>query len=53
MDWWKSAGERHALAKETLINFVKAWANVANGDEVSFETGKKISNGDVSELKLC
>ena len=51
-DWWKAAGERHAfVGEETLINFVKAWANVANGDEVSFETGKKISNGDVSEIK--
>ena len=51
-DWWKTDGERHAfVGEETLINFVKAWANVAQGDEVSFETGKKISNGDVSEIK--
>ena len=51
-DWWKADGERHAfVGEETLINFVKAWANVAQGDEVSFETGKKISNGDVSEIK--
>jgi len=51
-DWWKKDGERHAfVGEETLINFTKAWANVANGDEVSFETGKKISNGDVSEIQ--
>ena len=51
-DWWKNEGEHHAfVGEETLINFVKAWANVANGDEVSFETTKKIANGDVSEIQ--
>lgn len=51
-EWWKGAGERKALTgEETLINLVKAWANVANGDEVYFETIDKIVRGDVSEMK--
>ena len=34
-DWWKTEGQRKAYTgEETLINFVKAWANVASGDEV-------------------
>jgi len=36
---------------DTLTNFVKAWANVASGDEVKLETVKEISKGDVSELR--
>ena len=51
-DWWKKDGERHAyIGEETLIHFTKAWANVANGDEVSFETIKNIANGDAKEIK--
>ena len=51
-DWWKKDGERHAyIGEETLIFFAKAWANVAAGDEVSFETIKNIANGDVKEIK--
>ena len=51
-DWWKSEGQRHAYGgEETLINFIKAWANVASGDDVSFETMDKIVAGDVTELK--
>ena len=51
-DWWKTEGARHAFGgEETLINFVKAWANVASGDDVSFETIAKIVKGDVAELK--
>ena len=33
------------------INFVKAWANVANGDDVSFDTISSIVTGDVTEIK--
>ena len=37
--WWKAEGERKAFTgEETLINFTKAWANVASGDSVSFDT---------------
>ena len=51
-DWWKTDGQRHAFGgEETLINFVKAWANVASGDDVSFETMPKMVKGDVTELK--
>jgi hypothetical protein len=51
-DWWKSEGSRHALkGEEELVFFMKAWANVANGDDVYLETIKKITAGDVTELK--
>ena len=51
-DWWKTEGQRKAYTgEETLINFTKAWANVASGDEVTFDTMSAISNGDVSEIK--
>ena len=34
-----------------MINFAKAWANVANGDDVYFESIDKIVKGDVAEVK--
>ena len=50
--WWKTEGERKAFTgEETLINFTKSWANVASGDEVTFDTMPAIANGDVSEIK--
>tara|TARA_R110000824_G_scaffold154479_2_gene326589 strand:- start:1237 stop:1986 length:750 start_codon:yes stop_codon:yes gene_type:complete len=51
-DWWKSEGQRKAyVGEETLIRFIKAWANVAGGDEVYFETIEKICSGsDISEI---
>ena len=51
-DWWKTEGQRQAYTgEETLINFIKAWANVASGDEVSFDTIDEIVNGNVGEIK--
>ena len=51
-DWWKPEGQRKAyVGEETLINFVKAWANVAAGDEVSFDTIGEIVKGNVAEVK--
>ena len=51
-EWWKTEGQRKAYTgEETLINFVKAWANVASGDEVTFDTMPAIANGDVAEIK--
>jgi len=51
-DWWKPEGQRKAyIGEDTLVNFTKAWANVAGGDEVYFETIDKIAAGDVSEVK--
>ena len=44
-EWWKKEGERKAYTgEETLINFVKAWSNVASGDEVTFDTMSAIAN---------
>jgi len=51
-EWWKTEGQRKAYTgEETLINFVKAWANVASGDEVYFDTISAIANGDLAEIK--
>tara|TARA_R110002020_G_scaffold126458_1_gene284208 strand:- start:436 stop:1221 length:786 start_codon:yes stop_codon:yes gene_type:complete len=52
-DWWKQREtSRKAFGgEETLVNFVKAWANVAPGDNVYFDTIGKIVKGDVTELK--
>ena len=51
-DWWKTEGQRKAYTgEETLINFAKAWANVRQGDEVTFDTIDNISKGDVGEIK--
>ena len=52
-DWWKNAdtSRKAYVGEETLIDFIKAWANVANGDEVYFESISKIVKGDVSEVK--
>ena len=51
-DWFKKEGLRKALTgEETLINFVKQWANVANGDEAYFDSIAKIVKGDVAEVK--
>ena len=52
-DWWqKPETSRIAFTgEETLINFVKACANVAPGDNVYFDTIDKIVTGDVTELK--
>jgi hypothetical protein len=51
-EWWKTEGQRKAYTgEETLINFTKAWANVASGDEVSYDTISAIANGDVKEIR--
>ena len=51
-DWWKTEGQRKAYTgEETLINFIKAWANVASGDDVYFDTMDKIVRGDTTELQ--
>jgi hypothetical protein len=51
-EWWKTEGEHKAYSgEETLIKFMKAWANVASGDEVSFDTIDKIVEGDVLEVQ--
>ena len=51
-DWWKTEGQRKAYTgEETLINFVKAWANVASGDDVYFDSMPAIAAGNVAEIK--
>jgi len=51
-EWWKPAGSRKAYrGEDTLIDFVKAWANVAQGGDASFDTIQSIVRGDVSEIK--
>jgi hypothetical protein len=51
-DWYKSEGVRKAyVGEDTLLEFIKAWANVANGGDCYLETIDNIVKGDVSELK--
>ena len=51
-DWWKSEGQRKAYRGEVkLMKFVQAWANVAGGGMVSFDTIDKIVKGDITEVK--
>jgi hypothetical protein len=52
-DWWQNPEtSRKAFGgEETLVNFVKAWANVAPGDNVYFDTVDKIVQGDLGEIK--
>ena len=51
-EWWKKEGQRKAYTgEETLINFVKAWGNVASGDEVYFDTMPEIASGNLAEIK--
>jgi hypothetical protein len=52
-DWWKNPDKTRKayVGEDTLINFVKAWANVANGGEVSFDTIDTIVKGQVKELQ--
>lgn len=52
-DWWKNPDKTRKayVGEDTLINFTKAWANVANGGEVSFDTIDAIVKGNVKELQ--
>jgi len=52
-EWWSNDGQRKAyIGEETLIHFTKAWANVATGGKVSYETIKDIVSGaSVKELQ--
>ncbi len=51
-EWWNSEGQRKAYEGEVdLIEFTKAWANVASGASVYFDTIDDIVNGNVTEIK--
>jgi hypothetical protein len=50
-DWFKDEGVRRTYSgEETLIDFLKAWANIPNGGECSLDTTKEIFGGKVDEL---
>lgn len=50
--WWKNPDKTRKayVGEDTLINFTKAWANVATDGEVAYDTIDKIVNGDVAEI---
>ena len=51
-DWFKQEDVRRTYpGEEILINFMKAWANIPNDGECSFDTIDAIMKGDVKELK--
>jgi hypothetical protein len=51
-DWFKTEGIRRTYpGEETLINFIKAWANIPNDGECAFDTIDDIVKGNVAELK--
>jgi hypothetical protein len=51
-DWYKSDGVRKAyVGEDMLMDFIKAYANVANGDDCTFDTIDKIMAGDVTEIR--
>lgn len=52
-EWWKNSdsSRKAYVGEDTLVNFTKAWANVANGGKISFDTIDAIMKGDVKELK--
>ena len=54
-DWFKNEGVRRMYpGEEVLINFVKAWANIPNDGECSFDTIDDMMKGNVTEMKsLC
>lgn len=50
--WFKEDGERKAFdGEETLVEFIRAYANVSAGDNCYLETPKQIASGDVKELR--
>tara|TARA_R110002012_G_scaffold315317_1_gene529047 strand:- start:506 stop:1273 length:768 start_codon:yes stop_codon:yes gene_type:complete len=51
-EWFKRDGLRRTYpGEETLINFTKAWANIPNDGECSFDTIDEIVKGNVTELR--
>lgn len=50
-DWFKDEGVRKAfVGEELLIDFIKAYANVANGDACYLESWKDVSAGNIKEI---
>ena len=51
-EWFKNEGVRRMyVGEETLINFVKAWANIGNDGECSFDTSMTVTKVMFTELK--
>ncbi len=51
-EWFKNDEVRRTYSgEETLIDFIKAWANIPNGGECSLDTTADIFAGKVDELK--
>jgi hypothetical protein len=51
-EWFKDEGVRKAFnGEERLLDFIKAFANVASGDDCYLETWKQVASGDVKEIK--
>ena len=50
-EWFRDKGVRRTYqGEDTLIDFIKAWANIPNGGECSLDTIDAIFKGDVEEL---
>ena len=51
-EWFKNEGVRRAyVGEETLIDFMKTWANVGRDGECAIDDIKAVTSGDVHELK--
>ena len=52
-DWYKDPSTAYGCPRgvDTLIDFIKAWANVASGDNVSLDDLEGLLGGDVTELR--
>ncbi len=51
-DWYNGEGVRKAyVGEDTLLSFIKAWANVSNSGDCYLESIDQIAKGDVAELK--
>ena len=51
-DWYNGEGVRKAyVGEDTLLSFIKAWANVGSGDDCYLESIDDIVKGDMAELQ--
>ena len=51
-EWFKNEGVRRAYTgEETLIDFIKTWANVGRDGECAIDDIKSLMSGNVTELK--
>ncbi len=51
-EWFKNEGVRRAyVGEETLIEFMRTWANVGRDGECAIDDIKAVTSGNVTELK--